>query len=124
MEDELEGVKNYSVAVKERGNDIVFLRRIVPGGTDKSYGVHVARLAGLPKKVLERANEILAEYDNGTENVPAVKTIENRQQPMDSLFTSSLSEQILKLDVMSMTPIEAMNALYKLQDEARKESGR
>lgn len=124
MEDELEGVKNYSVAVKERGNDIVFLRRIVPGGTDKSYGVHVARLAGLPKKVLERANEILVEYDNGNENVPAVKTIENRQQPMDSLFTSSLSEQILKLDVMSMTPIEAMNALYKLQDEARKESGR
>lgn len=124
MEDELEGVKNYSVAVKERGNDIVFLRRIVPGGTDKSYGVHVARLAGLPKKVLERANEILAEYDNGNEHVPAVKTIENRQQPMDSLFTSSLSEQILKLDVMSMTPIEAMNALYKLQDEARKESGR
>lgn len=124
MEDELEGVKNYSVAVKERGNDIVFLRRIVPGGTDKSYGVHVARLAGLPKKVLERANEILAEYDNGNENVPAVKNIESRQQPMDSLFTSSLSEQILKLDVMSMTPIEAMNALYKLQDEARKESGR
>lgn len=124
MEDELEGVKNYSVAVKERGNDIVFLRRIVPGGTDKSYGVHVARLAGLPKKVLERANEILAEYDNGTENVPAVKSIESRPQPMDSLFTSSLSEQILKLDVMSMTPIEAMNALYKLQDEARKESSR
>lgn len=124
MEDELEGVKNYSVAVKERGNDIVFLRRIVPGGTDKSYGVHVARLAGLPKKVLERANEILAEYDNGNENVPAIKTMESRQQPMGSLFTSSLSEQILKLDVMSMTPIEAMNALYKLQDEARKESGR
>lgn len=124
MEDELEGVKNYSVAVKERGNDIVFLRRIVPGGTDKSYGVHVARLAGLPKKVLERANEILAEYDNGNENVPVVKTMESRQQSMDSLFTSSLSEQILKLDVMSMTPIEAMNALYKLQDEARKESGR
>ena len=124
MEDELEGVKNYSVAVKERGNDIVFLRRIVPGGTDKSYGVHVARLAGLPKKVLERANEILAEYDNGNENVPTIKTMESRQQPMDSLFTSSLSEQILKLDVMSMTPIEAMNALYKLQDEARKESGR
>lgn len=124
MENELEGVKNYSVAVKERGNDIVFLRRIVPGGTDKSYGVHVARLAGLPKKVLERANEILAEYDNGNENVSVVKNIESRQQPMGSLFTSSLSEQILKLDVMSMTPIEAMNALYKLQDEARKESGR
>lgn len=124
MEDELEGVKNYSVAVKERGSDIVFLRRIVPGGTDKSYGVHVARLAGLPKKVVERANEILAEYDNGKEPVSAVKPSDSRQQPMESLFTSNLAEQILKLDVMSMTPIEAMNALYKLQDEARKESGK
>ena len=124
MEDELEGVKNYSVAVKERGNDIVFLRRIVPGGTDKSYGVHVARLAGLPKKVVERANEILAGYDRNEEMVKVPPTAEVRPQPMDSLFTSSLAEQILQLDVMSMTPIEAMNALYRLQDEARKESGR
>ena len=60
----MNGVKNYSVAVKERGNDIVFLRRIVPGGTDRSYGVHVARLAGLPKKVIDRAQDILVEYDN------------------------------------------------------------
>ena len=60
----MNGVKNYSVAVKERGNDIVFLRRIVPGGTDRSYGVHVARLAGLPKKVIDRAQDILEEYDN------------------------------------------------------------
>ena len=65
LENTMEGVKNYSVAVKERGNDIVFLRRIVRGGSDKSYGVHVARLAGLPKKVLERANEFLQEYDGG-----------------------------------------------------------
>ena len=64
LEDVMNGVKNYSVAVKERGNDIVFLRRIVPGGTDRSYGVHVARLAGLPKKVIDRAQDILEEYDN------------------------------------------------------------
>ena len=124
MEDELDGVKNYSVAVKERGNDIVFLRRIVPGGTDKSYGVHVARLAGLPKKVIDRANEILAGYDNGQETA-GCKAVKNEQpQAMGSLFASALTEQILQLDVMSMTPIEAMNALYKLQDEARKESGK
>ena len=123
LEDELYGVKNYSVAVKERGNNIVFLRRIVPGGTDKSYGVHVARLAGLPKKVLDRANEILEEYDKG---LPVVKekAEDYQQQMMGSLFTSNLAEQILKIDVMSITPIEAINALYKLQDEARKESGK
>lgn len=125
LEDELQGVKNYSVAVKERGNDIVFLRRIVAGGTDKSYGVHVARLAGLPKKVLDRANEILHEYDNG-EAVAERRSpkYDNDTAMMSSLFTSNLAEHILKLDVMSMTPIEALNALYKLQDEARKESGK
>lgn len=140
LEQELEGVKNYSVAVKERGKDIVFLRRIIAGGTDKSYGVHVARLAGLPKKVLDRAEQILEQYD-GAESAlaeAAAKTTVKKagQQPslpnsifgvaegMGSLFASTLAEDILKLDVMSMTPIEAMNALFKLQEEARKESGR
>ncbi|MBR2219466.1 MAG: DNA mismatch repair protein MutS, partial [Phascolarctobacterium sp.] len=127
LEDELSGVKNYSVAVKERGNDIVFLRRIIAGGTDRSYGVHVARLAGLPKKVLDRANEILQEYDrceSGLYPVKQAPVVEEAPQMMGSLFSSGLADQILKLDVMSMTPIEAMNALYKLQEEARKESGR
>ena len=127
LEDELSGVKNYSVAVKERGNDIVFLRRIIAGGTDRSYGVHVARLAGLPKKVLDRANEILQEYDrceSGLYPVKQASVVEEAPQMMGSLFSSGLADQILKLDVMSMTPIEAMNALYKLQEEARKESGR
>ncbi len=125
LESELSGVKNYSVAVKERGNDIVFLRRIIAGGTDRSYGVHVARLAGLPKKVLDRANEILVEYDkceSGLRVVPQVQKAE--PDMMGSLFSSNLADQVLQLDVMSMTPIEAMNALYKLQEEARKESGR
>nr|WP_297863558.1 DNA mismatch repair protein MutS [uncultured Phascolarctobacterium sp.] len=123
MEQELGGVKNYSVAVKERGKDIVFLRRIVPGGTDRSYGVHVARLAGLPKKVLDRAEECLQEYDSDNSR-PAAAPAEQQPDMMGSLFSSGLAEQLLKLDVMSMTPIEAMNTLYKLQDEARKECGR
>ncbi len=124
LENVLSGVKNYSVAVKERGKDIVFLRRIVPGGTDRSYGVHVARLAGLPKKVLERADELLQEYDDGNGQVqPAAKATEPVDM-MGSLFTSSLAQELLQLDVMSMTPIEAMSTLYKLQDEARKELGK
>ena len=127
LENELPGVKNYSVAVKERGNDIVFLRRIIAGGTDRSYGVHVARLAGLPKKVLDRANEILQEYDRCESGIrPTVQPQKAVEEPqmMGSLFSSGLADQILAIDVMSMTPIEAMNALYKLQEEARKESGR
>lgn len=129
MENVLEGIKNYSVAIKERGNDIVFLRRIVSGGTDRSYGVHVARLAGLPKKVVDRADEILQEYDrNKGKALPAAPApAGNAEEPpaadMGSLFISALQAELMQLDVMSMTPIEAMNTLYRLQQEAKKESG-
>ncbi|MDD7380175.1 MAG: DNA mismatch repair protein MutS, partial [Succiniclasticum sp.] len=129
MEQVLEGIKNYSVAIRERGNDIVFLRRIIRGGTDRSYGVHVARLAGLPKKVVDRADEILRDYDQGkgmAVGAPAPAQPEKKAEPADmmgSLFTSALQSELLQLDVMSMTPIEALNALYKLQQEAKKESG-
>ena len=124
LENVLSGVKNYSVAVKERGKDIIFLRRIVPGGTDRSYGVHVARLAGLPKKVLERSEELLKEYDNDNGRVQQPAAAAAPDNMMGSLFGSSIANELLKLDVMSMTPIEAMSALYKLQDEARKELGK
>ena len=124
LENVLSGVKNYSVAVKERGKDIIFLRRIVPGGTDRSYGVHVARLAGLPKKVLERSEELLKEYDNDNGHVQQPAAAAAPDNMMVSLFGSSIANELLKLDVMSMTPIEAMSALYKLQDEARKELGK
>jgi DNA mismatch repair protein MutS len=135
MENVLEGIKNYSVAIKERGNDIVFLRRIIRGGTDRSYGVHVARLAGLPKKVIERADEILEEYDRNKgfvcEEAQAckadAKSSAKEDAAMDlgmgSLFMNALQSELLQMDVMSMTPIEALNALYKLQQEAKKESG-
>ena len=129
METVMEGIKNYSVAIKERGNDIVFLRRIVRGGTDRSYGVHVARLAGLPKKVLERADELLQEYDSHKgEAAGAAGNSGAPVQPAESagtasLFASSLTDELLGLDVMSMTPIEAMNALFRLQQEAKKEKG-
>lgn len=118
------GVKNYSVAVKERGNEVVFLRRIVAGGTDRSYGIHVAELAGLPKKVVQRSEELLKEYDKGTEK-NSMEHVQRVQevQPEISLFGNNLSERLKKLDIMTMTPLEAMNELYSLQEEARKEGG-
>lgn len=116
-------VKNYSVAVKERGNDIVFLRRIVPGGTDKSYGIHVAQLAGLPKKVIARAEAILLEYDQPEAQTLATKSLTANNPNQDSLFTSMLTQKLLALDVMTLTPLEALNELYKLHEEAKREGG-
>ena len=126
MEQELDGVKNYSVAVKERGNSIVFLRRIVPGGTDKSYGVHVARLAGLPNAVLEKAEQHLKEYDSSeyaAGNKQSVSLFNQDDGAMGLFGESEVSRQLKQIDVMSLTPIEALNTLAKLQDLAKKESG-
>lgn len=123
-------IKNFCVAVKERGTQVAFLRRIVPGAADKSYGIHVARLAGLPKVVTQRAQDILSDLESQHGEVMAqvpVQKAEARaeEEPMmASLFASSLSDSLLALDVMTMTPLEAMNELYKLQEQAKKEAGR
>ena len=123
------GIKNYSVAVKEKGREVVFLRRIVPGGTDKSYGIHVARLAGLPEKVVKRADELLEEYtDQGSHGKMAVpapqKPASSKEETLQpSLFADVIGDTLRKLDVMTMTPLEALNTLYKLQEEAKREGG-
>ena len=118
-------VKNYSVAVKERGSDVVFLRRIIPGGADKSYGIHVAQLAGLPQKTIKRAQELLLELEQNhlqaQKNPLASSTPETL--PM-SLFTSSTVDELLTIDIMTITPIEAINILYRLQNQAKQESGK
>ena len=133
-------IKNFCVAVKERGTQVAFLRRIVAGSADKSYGIHVARLAGLPTTVTKRAEEILAELEDehGAELAAAAARVSKagaraeKQESkaaaaddamMGSLFASSLSNTLLGLDVMTMTPLEAMNELYKLQEQAKKEAG-
>ena len=127
---ESEHIKNYCVAVKERGTKVVFLRRIVAGSADKSYGIHVARLAGLPNSVTQRAQVILDALEAEKEGAACLMEREEKaaasppQAAMESLFTSSLSAAILSLDVMTMTPLEAMNALYKLQNQAREEAGK
>ncbi|MHC1718790.1 MAG: DNA mismatch repair protein MutS [Acidaminococcaceae bacterium] len=128
LENVMPEVKNYSVAVKERGKEVIFLRRIIPGGTDRSYGIHVAQLAGLPKKVISRAEEILLEYDGFDKNAqcaekPNVNTQSEKTNYQESLFKQSLCQSLISMDVMTMTPLEALNALYKLQEEAKREGG-
>jgi len=126
LADHSKTIKNYCVAVKERGNDVVFLRRIIPGGADKSYGIHVAQLAGLPKKVIERAQELLLELEQKhpePQQPQATNTNQVAESMPMSLFTSPLIDELLTLDVMTITPLEALNILYNLQKQAEQESG-
>lgn len=121
-------IKNLCVAVKERGGEVAFLRRIVAGAADKSYGIHVGKLAGLPDALIKRAGTILKELE--TEDAksvlkkPALKTESAEENNMGDLFSSAVLEDLLKIDCLSMTPLEALNALFKLQEKAKKEMGR
>ena len=119
----LKRVKNYHVAVKEEGNDLVFLRKIIPGATDKSYGIHVARLAGVPLKVTQRAKEILKEVENGSSIRGRGKDSARYTQLMlfdsdDDMKESPVVEELKKLNVDAMTPLEALNALAELKKKA------
>lgn len=115
-------IRNYTVTVKERGKDITFLRRIVPGCADRSYGIHVARLAHLPESLLKRADDILhgLEGADGKKKIPAASKAGKIENPMGpGLFTSPIIEELADLDVMSKTPIEAMEILFRLNKEAK-----
>ena len=120
-----EHIRNFCIAVKERGKEVVFLRRIIKGAADKSYGIHVAKLAGLPQSVIKRAEDILAKLENDEKNAPAPAPTpaDTPAEENVSLFASPINERILSLDVMSMTPLEALNTLYKLQEEVKQASG-
>ena len=122
----LEDVKNFSVAIRERGREIVFLRRIIKGGSDKSYGVHVAQLAGLPKTVLNRATLLVDFYakDNNVCQQPAVvasntKAVDTKS--VGDLFSNICIQEVLDLDLASTSPLEALNFLYKLQADLKKQ---
>jgi DNA mismatch repair protein MutS len=138
LEEKLKRVKNYHIAVKEEGHELVFLRKIVPGATDKSYGIHVAKLAGVPEKVIERANEVLKDLerenvleeaedsDNGKKKKNkatarytqmmlfdpgnGVETLEQINRP------GPVEKALRKLNVEEMTPIEALNKLHELKN--------
>lgn len=138
LEGKLEGVHNYCIAVKENGDDIVFLRKIVPGGADKSYGIAVAKLAGLPEEVIERANRIVTQLCENdivelTKNIAVEgQTVLAHQKPkpldevdmaqmsfLDTIKDDDIIEELRHLDISQMTPIEALNALNELQVKVR-----
>ncbi len=114
-------VKNYNVAVAEEGDQVVFLHRIEPGGADRSYGIHVAQLAGLPKPVIRRAEEILEELEReGRTPGQHPRVAEVQQLPLFSA-TSPVLEELKRLDIESMSPLEALNKLYELQQKLKEE---
>ena len=119
----LPGVRNSSVAVAEEGNTVVFLHKIVPGGADKSYGVHVAQLAGLPQGVVNRAWEVLADLEtqslgNGGRKAGAPPRERAQQMPLFS-DNEKLKGLLTELDIPNLTPLEAINTLYDQQKEAQ-----
>ncbi len=121
LADYLPRVKNYNVAVKEEKGEVIFLRKIVPGGVDKSYGIHVGKLAGLPKPVVHRAQEILDELEGDGKPVkPAAKSSPRPlvQMPLFAEKPPVLAE-LEKLEIDSLTPLEALTKLYELQKKAK-----
>ena len=127
LEGQLEGVVNYRITAREQGEDVIFLRKIVPGGADRSYGVAVAKLAGLPKSVIARARQIMARLEVDDEVRGSIgKTIleggkgTQRQLGIADIGPIQLVEEIARLDVVSMTPIDALNKLFELNEKARR----
>jgi DNA mismatch repair protein MutS len=121
LEHTVSGVKNYNIAVKKRGDDITFLRRIIAGCADGSYGIEVAKLAGVPSSVVERAKVVLKELEGEGLKAP-VRTVEDSEPEMQISFGNSnaddIVEKLRKLDVNTLTPIEAMTVLYDLSKQA------
>lgn len=124
LEDKLDGIKNYSIAVKEKGEDIIFLRKIVRGGTDESYGIHVARLAGVPKVVTTKANEILRSLER--KNILTGKKQEKQdkkqvegQFDMYNYKLAEIAHEIDKINLNELTPIDALNTLVKMKEKMK-----
>ena len=118
LEGQIKGVKNYNIAVKKRGDDITFLRKIVRGGADDSYGIEVAKLSGIPDAVIIRAKQILKKLES--DGAPQIKTApqDTEQLPMELVVAKVLLDELKTLDVNALTPIEAMNTLFDLISRA------
>ena len=124
LADKQEGIKNYSIAVKEKGEDIIFLRKIVEGGTDESYGIHVARLAGVPKVVTKRADEILTSLErksmlSGKKQEKESKKVVEGQFDMFNFKLAEIAHEIDKIDLNELTPIDALNILVKIKEKMK-----
>ncbi len=124
LENKLEGIKNYSIAVKEKGEDIIFLRKIVRGGTDESYGIHVARLAGVPKAVTQKANEILKSLER--KNILTGKKQEKQdKKQVEGQFDlynyklAQIAQEVDKINLNELTPIDALNTLVRIKEKMK-----
>ncbi|MCF0126823.1 MAG: DNA mismatch repair protein MutS [Clostridia bacterium] len=124
LENKQEGIKNYSIAVKEKGEDVIFLRKIVRGGTDESYGIHVAKLAGVPKVVTQKANEILRSLER--KNVLTGKKQEKQDKEQVEgqfdLYNYKLAEiahEVDKININELTPIDALNTLVRIKEKMK-----
>ena len=116
LEGELPGVRNYNIAVRTRGEDIIFLRKIISGGADRSYGIEVAKLAGLPKQVLTRARHILQELEDEA-GKPHAAPVETDQVSLEALSESAVIDQLRRAQVDTLSPLEALNLLYELKNK-------
>ena len=135
LEGKLSNVNNYCIAVKEKGDDIVFLRKIVKGGADKSYGIQVAKLAGVPDSVIERAKELVQELSDAdiTETVSEIaqeKKSKSKVQKydqvdleqmtlMDTVSDEDVQNELKEIEISTLTPIEALNVLNRLQNRLK-----
>ena len=122
LEDKVQGINNFSIAVKEKGEDIIFLRKIVKGGTDESYGIHVAKLAGVPKNVLTKANEILRNLERKSimENKKPEKSKETAGQlDMYNYKLAEIAQEVDKINLNELTPIDALNTLVRIKEKMK-----
>ena len=122
MANKTDGIKNYSIAVKEKGEDIIFLRKIVEGGTDESYGIHVAKLAGVPKIVTQRANEILRSLEKKSMLTGQKKENKKVVEGQFDIFNIKLAEiahEIDKVNLNELTPIDALNTLVRIKEKMK-----
>jgi len=122
LENKIEGVKNYNIAVKEKGEDIIFLRKIISGGTDESYGIHVAKLAGVPNIVVKRSNEILKTLEKKSILGTSGAKKENRkvaegQLDFYNFKLAEIAHELDKINLNELTPIDALNTLVKIKEK-------
>jgi DNA mismatch repair protein MutS len=120
LEHTMAGVKNYNIAAKKRGDSVIFLRKILPGSADESYGIEVAQLAGVPQEVIRRAKETLRELEQGQPRQKASAPAPEEDLPMLSSIKDEIIDTLRNLNVDTISPIEALGKLYDLSKEAKK----
>ncbi len=124
LEDKIDGIKNYQVAVKEKGEDVIFLRKIIPGGTDESYGIHVAKLAGAPRKMISRANEILKTLEKKIKIKEKQEEKEMKKQvsgqlDMYNYKLADIASELDKININELTPIDALNTIVRIKEKIK-----